>query len=100
MAQEYNASSIKVLEFPESIRSRFSMYIGAAETAMEHLTREVLDNSIDEYLAGHNRKIIVSVSNAENFIQVEDFGRGIPIDDAEKFKQIFTSIHSGKILPL
>ena len=99
--QSYSASDIEVLEGLEPVRLRPGMYIGGIDsTAMHHLVNEVLDNSMDEAVAGHADSIKVTFQQG-NTITIEDNGRGIPIDPHPKFKDksalevIFTTLHSG-----
>jgi topoisomerase-4 subunit B len=82
---EYTARDIEVLEGLEPVRRRPGMYIGGTdEKALHHLFAEVIDNSMDEALAGHATFIEVEL-DAEGFLTVTDNGRGIPVDPHPKF---------------
>ena len=97
----YTAASIEVLEGLEPVRRRPGMYIGGTdETALHHLFAEVIDNSMDEAVAGHATFIEVDL-DAEGFVTVTDNGRGMPVDPHPKFPKksalevIMTMLHAG-----
>jgi len=99
--QTYDASSIEVLEPLEAVRLRPGMYIGGIdERAYHHLAAEILDNSMDEAVAGHASRIEVEL-NADGSLTIRDNGRGIPVDPHPKFPDksalevILCTLHSG-----
>lgn len=98
---DYNASSIEVLEGLEPVRKRPGMYIGGTdERALHHLVGEVLDNSMDEAVAGYADWIEIGL-DANNMVTIRDNGRGIPVDEHPKYpgksalEVILTTLHSG-----
>ena len=100
-ADDYSAKDIEVLEGLEPVRRRPGMYIGGTdETALHHLASELLDNAMDEAVAGHAGFIEVTLE-PDNWLTVRDNGRGIPVDPHPKFKNlsalevIMTTLHSG-----
>ncbi len=98
---DYNASAIEVLEPLEGVRKRPGMYIGGTdERALHHLVAEILDNAMDEAVAGHANRIEVDLQDG-NTITIRDNGRGIPVDPHPKFptksalEVIFCTLHAG-----
>ncbi|MGP1358170.1 DNA topoisomerase IV subunit B [Roseicyclus sp.] len=99
--QGYDASSIEVLEGLEPVRKRPGMYIGGTdERALHHLVAEILDNSMDEAVAGHANRIEVEL-HADHAITIRDNGRGMPVDEHPKFpgksalEVILCTLHAG-----
>lgn len=99
--EDYSAADIEVLEGLEPVRRRPGMYIGGTdEKALHHLFAEVIDNSMDEAVAGHATWIDVSLG-ADGYLTIVDNGRGIPVDPHPKFKDksalevIMTTLHAG-----
>src|SRR5215813_5481768 len=98
---EYSAKDIEVLEGLEPVRRRPGMYIGGTDVhAMHHLAAELLDNAMDEAVAGHARRIELELQPG-NVLVVRDNGRGMPVDPHPKFKNksalevIMTTLHAG-----
>lgn len=100
MTQNYKADDIKVLEGLEAVRKRPGMYIGSTgKPGLNHLIFEVVDNSIDEAMAGYCTDVIVTIDKG-NVVTVEDNGRGIPIDTHKEKKipaveVVLTTLHAG-----
>ncbi|MCE9522706.1 MAG: DNA topoisomerase IV subunit B, partial [Alphaproteobacteria bacterium] len=100
-SRAYSAKDIEVLEGLEPVRRRPGMYIGGTdERALHHLAAEIIDNAMDEAVAGHASRIEIELGEG-NVLTVRDNGRGIPVDPHPKFKPksalevIMTTLHSG-----
>jgi len=96
----YDGDSIEVLEFPEDVRTRPGMYIGGtAIEGMHHIYKEILDNSVDEAVAGHCTKIVVT-NEGDGYLSILDNGRGIPTGinkskGVSALELVFTVLHAG-----
>src|ERR1019366_7095151 len=100
-SKAYTAKDIEVLEGLEPVRRRPGMYIGGTDVvALHHLAAEILDNAMDEAVAGHAGRIEMEFASG-NILTVRDNGRGIPVDPHPKFKNksalevIMTTLHAG-----
>ena len=94
-SMEYTDKSIETLKPLEAIRTKLGMYVGSADNqAVHHIVKELVSNSIDEFLAGFGKKIDIHVDEKKNAVVVTDYGRGVPLG---KVEDVFTKVHtSGK----
>ena len=83
-ADDYNANQIQILEGLDGVRRRPGMYIGSTDyRGMHHLLWEIIDNAVDEFMAGYGDQVVVTL-RADRGVTVRDFGRGIPVDKHQK----------------
>ena len=96
--KDYTSQNLSVLKFPDCVIKRPTMYLGRLEEeGVIHLLREIVDNSIDEFLAKFATTITIDISTKKDdvYFSVADNGRGIPSDNPAKFKSLFCELHSG-----
>jgi len=100
MSENYDASSIKELKYPYNCRQKVGMYLGdSAINGFNHTFTEILDNSIDEFVAGHGTKIEISIDSEKNEVKIRDYGRGIPFglndEGVSALTLALTTLHAG-----
>ena len=99
-AEKYTASDIQVLEGMEAVRKRPGMYIGSTDQrGLQHLIYEIVDNSVDEFMAGHCSQVSIHIKD-DGTVRVEDDGRGIPVDTHKSTRisaveTVMTTLHAG-----
>ena len=91
----YNDESIQTLKPLEAIRTKLGMYVGSADNkAVHHIIKELISNSVDEFLGGYGKEIEIVLDEKTNTVTVRDWGRGVPLG---KLEDVFTKVHtSGK----
>ncbi|QQM18077.1 DNA gyrase subunit B [Staphylococcus phage MarsHill] len=99
MSSNYSGSNIKHLEGLEAVRHRSDMYVGAIDGALFHMTKEILDNSVDEFINDYGTKVVIDLDLQKEIITIKDDGRGLPIDihpdkKIPTIELLFTSLHS------
>lgn len=103
MSSSYNAENIQVLDFPECVRKRPGMYIGGVSgtnpQGLYRICREIIDNSLDEFLAGYNKKVIILYNTKNDLVSIIDQGRGIPTgkkkDGNYALTEAVSKLHAG-----
>jgi len=100
MSDNYDASSIKELKYPYNCRQKVGMYLGDSSiNGFNHTFTEILDNSIDEFVAGHGEKIEINIDSEKNEVSIRDYGRGIPFglndEGVSALTLALTTLHAG-----
>jgi len=99
-SEDYSARHLSVLEGLEAVRKRPGMYIGSTDgRGLMHCLWEIIDNSVDEALAGHGKKVLIELQK-DGSVTIEDNGRGVPVDIEPKtglsgVEVVFTKLHAG-----
>ncbi|MBT5490927.1 hypothetical protein HOK00_01065, partial [bacterium] len=98
--QDYGVQDIKLLKYPFNVREKIGMYLGSSDiNGFNHTFTEILDNSIDEFVAGNGEKIDIAVDTFNNIVSIRDYGRGIPFGIGAEGKDALTlaltSLHAG-----